>query len=137
MATAWDELGPAVRTRIISQQLLSGPPTIYLDMAPMDAALPYAVVSIVSQTEEQVFENTAEPTEIDFDVAIYSAKVGATARGTHLGHVEETANAVRRWTPTLAGWTAHPIRSDSQTPMTILEDAIQTVYSFTVMCERK
>lgn len=137
MATSWDELGPAVRTRIISQQIGINPPTVYLDMAPMDAALPYVLVSPVSQIEEQVFDDSAEPTEIDFDVAVYSSKVATAARTDHLSQVSMTVDAVRRWTPTLSNWTAHPIRSDSQTPMTILEDAIQTVCSFTVMCERK
>ena len=137
MATSWSQLGPAVRTRLVSQLTGGSPPPVYLDMAPLDAALPYVIVNVVAQTEEQVFDDSAEPTEIDFDISVYSPKIGTTARTTHLNHVSQVANAIRRWTPTLANWTAHPIRSDDQTPMTILEDAIQTVCSFTVMTERQ
>jgi len=137
MATAWRELAPAVETRIEGQLTGLTPPPVYRSMAPINADLPYIIISPVIQVEEQVFDDDAETTEVDFDIAIYSSKTTANADTAHLGYVDEVINAVRRWTPTMTNWNSSPIRSDDQTPMQILEDSIQTVCSFTVVMERK
>jgi hypothetical protein len=138
MARAWTQLAPALVSRIASQQTGLTPPPVFHGMAPTDQALPYIIITRVSEVEQQVFDDGAEVTEIAFDMAVYSAKAGATTVWTaHEGFVDEAQAAIRRWTPTLAGWDASPIRYDESPLFQVLEDAIQTVTSFSVVVERK
>jgi hypothetical protein len=138
MATAWSQLGPAIRTRIIAQQTGSPVPAVYLDYAPLAAPLPYVLIVGVTEEELQVFDDDAETTEIEVDVSIYSDKFNGNAPGaTHLSYVNMTKNAIRRWKPTLVNWDVDALRFDSARNMEPLEDALQTVLSLTAVLERK
>jgi len=138
MASSWQELGPAIRTRILSQLSGSSATPVYLDMAAHDAALPCIIVTNAGEEEDQVFDDDAETTETDVDVSVYSKKADGTAGASHASDVELTKAAIRRWTPTMTNWTASPIRFDGA-PISFqpLEDAYQTVLSFSVVTQRK
>lgn len=136
MATSWAQLVPAIATQITSQQSGSMVAPVFYDMAPLNQALPYIIITLVSESEEQIFDDDDEPTETLFDIAIYSDKIGSSPWTMHQGYVDETQSAVRRWTPTMTNWTGTPIRYDDKRYQ-ILEDSIQTVLTFSTMTNRK
>ena len=138
MAGSWEQLAPAIQARIESQLTGGSPPAVFRSVAPINQDLPYVLVVNVGELEEQVFDDSAETTETEIDISVYTAKNIANADTVHTGIVEEVSAAVRRWTPTLTNWNASPIRLDDKPiVMQIDGDAVQTVLSFTVITERK
>jgi hypothetical protein len=106
----------------------------YLDAEPINPAFPYAVLSLVSETESDVLSATPEAVEVQFQVGVYSDADAGQA--VHDAITARIRTLFRRAQPTISGYTVSQVLLDGSPFQTVTDRARYSVHQFRVFLSK-
>ena len=135
---SWAALSTAIYARAIADTgsgglFASGDQRInawYTNEAAANAALPYAVCTLVGSAENDAFDSARRGIETVWQVGVYHDKLASSAHVKHQAACERIVARFRRIGLTVTGYTASPSMYE-RSPFTAVEDdTIYTVLEF-------